>query len=269
MTLEPDWQTDDGAVQLYRGDCLEVMPRLEEAVDAIICDLPYGTTACAWDTVIPFAPLWEAYKRVIKPKGAIVLFGSQPFTSVLVMSNPSWFRHGFCWDKTVSGCFTQAKVMPMKTHEDLCVFSASKGNPKYYPQMVKAEKVNYLGGDLYSQVAGVRVKRNIDKLPVGKPYTHRYPNTVLCFSLRKDVSRGLHPTQKPVALLEYLIRTYTNEGETVLDNTFGSGTTAVACINTGRRFIGIERDPAYFDVAVNRCKEALGTVGLFASIVSS
>ena len=256
---EPDWQTDDGAVQLYRGDCLEVMPTLDEAADAIICDLPYGTTANAWDTVIPLAPLWEAYKRGIKPKGAIVLFGSQPFTSALVMSNPKMYRHEWIWQKNRGSNFANTVREPFKEHESVIVFS--QGGWTYNKQMQNRA------------VAGaVRVKTPIKSSTPSENYRVfnerpaailpelRVPSSVQKFNCQV----GLHPTQKPVALLEYLIRTYTNEGETVLDNTFGSGTTAVACINTGRRFIGIERDPKYFDVAVNRCKEALGTVGLFA-----
>ena len=264
MTLEPRWQTDDGAVQLYRGDCLEVMPRLEEAVDAIICDLPYGTTACAWDTVIPFALLWEAYKRVIKPRGAVVLFGSQPFTTDLINSNRAMFRYEWIWQKERGSNWAMANRQPMKTHENVLVFY--KNQPVYNPIKTDLDKVyNRKPAQRGKDVSHLSKGSSCTAYHPGGEYRGKFPVSIQSFARDKQI----HNSQKPVALLEYLIRTYTNPGETVLDNTFGSGTTAVACINTGRRFIGIERDPGYFDVAVNRCKEALGTVGLFASIVSS
>ena len=224
------------------GDCLERMKEIDDgSVDAVIADPPYGTTACKWDSVIPLEPMWAQLKRVIKPNGAIVLFGSQPFTSVLVMSNLKWFKYCWVWEKGMPSNPKLAKKQPLKTHEDIVVFS-----PKphaYYPQGL---------------VEIPREKRKIHKPEpnklghcVRKPYTQthtNYPKSIV--SVKPE--RGIHPTQKPVALMEYLIRTYTNEGETVLDNCMGSGTTGVACKNLNRNFIGIELDQTYFDIATKR-----------------
>lgn len=231
-------------IELYEGDCLEVMPTLPDGcADMILADLPYGTTACKWDSVIPFAPLWEQYKRLIKPNGAIVLFGSQPFTSALVMSNPDWFRYEWIWEKTYGGGFLSANHQPMKRHENILVFSESR--PTYTPQKHKGAAYSrprsagggYLG-DKSSDFSGWITQSD----------GWRYPTSVL--EIAND--KGLHPTQKPVKLLQYFIRTYTNKGETVLDNTMGSGSTGAACIEEGRRFIGIEQDSAYFEIARRR-----------------
>lgn len=242
-------------LELYQGDCLEVMPTLDGPVDMILADLPYGTTACKWDTVIPFAPLWEQYKRLIKRNGAIVLFGSQPFTSALVMSNPAMFRYALVWEKSRVGLFAQAPYRFLSTHEDVLVFShatcAHNSNPRlqYNPQgvlSVSKRCVDKKGGD--NAFRPNRQHRG--------EYTQRatnYPRSILRFASEFNTA---HETQKPVALMGYLIRTYTNEGETVLDNTMGSGTTGVACVNTDRNFIGIERDPAYFAIAQKRIQEA-------------
>lgn len=245
-------------VELILGDCLTVLPTLDEPVDAIIADLPYGTTACKWDTVIPFEPLWTQYKRLIKPKGAIVLFGSQPFTSALVMSNPEWFKHEWIWEKDGASNFAAAKHVPLKYHENVLVFA--KNAPTYNPQKWDAGRImNKPGkngrmsakpGDVYGR-----------KTPLAATWpqtTERYPSTVIRYPRPKHNGHemGVHPTQKPVALLEYLIRTYTNAGETVLDNTMGSGTTGVACVQTGRKFIGIEIDEGYFEIACRRIREA-------------
>ena len=244
---EPDWQSEDGSIRLYRGDCLEVMPELTETVDAVICDLPYGTTQCRWDTVIPFEPLWASYKRVIKPSGAIVLFGSQPFTSALVMSNAKQFKHEWIWEKSRATGHLDCKRRPLRKHEIISVFGAAP--VRYNPQMRLGMK--HSRGGAKTGPAAVWGKFTDRRETESEDY---YPLSILPFPVALKPS---HPTQKPVALLEYLISTYTNEGETVLDNTFGSGTAAVACINTGRKFIGIERDPDYFDVAVKRCEDAL------------
>jgi site-specific DNA-methyltransferase (adenine-specific) len=239
---------------LRPGDCLDVMAELAPAsVDLILCDLPYGTTACKWDSVIPFEPLWAQYRRIAKPNAAIVLTASQPFTSALVLSNPSEFRHEWIWKKNSGPNFAAVKYQPMKEHESVLVFS--RETPTYNPikqerapsgkERVKTPvKSNSTGaGEVYGNIkAGVHTM--LDEL--------RYPSSVQPFNRE----RGLHPTQKPVALMEYLIRTYTNEGETVLDNCMGSGTTGVACANTGRNFIGIERDPGYFDIARKRIEAA-------------
>lgn len=244
-----DWTSADGAITLYRGDCLDVMPLLEETVDAIICDLPYGTTQCAWDTVIPFPALWVSYKRVIKKNGAIVLFGSQPFTSALVMSNPKLFRYEIIWDKVnrYTGHLSSAKI-PMKRHENMMVFYDSI--PAYNKQFRTgpAFPASSRNGKNGSHLSGADTGMRFNKGNTGDQHN---PCSILPIKAKVNAAT-LHPTQKPVALIEYLIKTYTNEGETVLDNTFGSGTAAIACLNTNRKFIGIERDPTYFAAAVER-----------------
>ena len=230
-------------IELIHGDCLVEMQNIpDKSVDMICADLPYGTTACKWDTVIPFEPLWEQYKRIIKDNGAIVLFGSQPFTSALVMSNKKMFKHEWIWVKNNATGHLNAKRKPMSIFEDILVFGDSV---PYNPQNLIPfnKKVRRGGnGDNY----GISGKENFQE------YTN-YPIDLLCFD--SDTNK-LHPTQKPVALLEYLIKTYTNEGETVLDNTMGSGTTGVACVNTNRNFIGIEMNEAYFEIASKRIIEA-------------
>ena len=227
-------------IDLRQGDCLEILPTIASgSVDMVLCDLPYGTTACAWDAVIPFEPLWAEYKRIVKPEGAIVLTASMPFTAALVMSNPKMFRYCWVWEKEQGVNFMLAKKQPMKVHEDICVFS-QKGS-RYFPQMTEGKP--YVSGKGTSgDVTG-----NVAKVQTVNAGT-RYPRSVQF--IKREV--GLHPTQKPVALMEYLIRTYTNPQDTVLDNTMGSGTTGVACRNTGRNFIGIERDPGYFAIAEQR-----------------
>jgi site-specific DNA-methyltransferase (adenine-specific) len=240
---------------------LELMKDIPDgSVDMILCDLPYGTTACKWDTVIPFEPLWEQYERVIKDNGAIVLTASQPFTSALVMSNPKLFKYEWIWEKAVGSNFASLKYQPMKEHESVLVFG--KGRTTYNPIMQErkgsgAKSLNYSNtvsksknekGEVYGGI-----KRNRD----GKIYEKlRNPSSVQFFNNRIPSDRGGHPTQKPVALFEYLIKTYTNKGETVLDNCMGSGSTGVACINTGRNFIGIELDEGYFDIAQKRIEAA-------------
>lgn len=241
-------------INLHLGDCLEVMKQIpDESVDAIICDLPYGTTACKWDSVIPFEPLWEQYKRLIKDNGAIVLFGSQPFTSILIVSNLDMFRYRWIWEKEQGGNFQLAKLQPLNTVEDICIFSKAKTangaklNMNYYPVMVHREKPIKSGGkpsvsDLLNKNSMVALK---------KTYTQSYPKSILKFN-KDHSSIRLHPTQKPVDLLEYLVKTYTNEGDTVLDNCMGSGSTGVACKNLNRKFIGIEKDANYFEIAKRR-----------------
>lgn len=236
-----------GDCRLMLGDCLDRMGEIADgSVDMILADLPYGTTACKWDSVIPFEPLWAQYRRVVKKTAAIVLTASQPFTSALVMSNPKWFRYEWVWQKNAGSNFGAVRVQPMKEHESVLVFSR---NPHLYiPQMQERAAsgltriknvVNYKSASDHHTMDG--------EISSVRPDL-RYPSSVQKFNRE----RGLHPTQKPVSLMEYLIRTYTNEGETVLDNTMGSGTTGVACANTCRAFIGIERDEAYFDVARQR-----------------
>lgn len=245
-----------GQARLIEGECLEVMSELPSAsVDMVLCDLPYGTTACKWDAVIPFEPLWASYRRIAKTNAAIVLTASQPFTSALVMSNVRYFRHEWIWRKNAGSNFATTKWQPMKEHESVLVFGFDV--PNYHMQrQVRAESGQKMiktgvmskastGDDVYN---GANKGYDNSKQDV----TMRVPSSVQAFNRE----RGYHPTQKPVALMEYLIKTYTRPGQVVLDNTMGSGTTGVACINTGRRFIGIERDEAYFKVACERIVEA-------------
>ena len=238
-------------IELYNGDCLEVMDKLIEQgvkVDAIITDPPYGTTACKWDSVIPFDEMWDRLNKLIKPNGAIVLFGSEPFSSALRMSNVKEYKYDWVWNKRKAGNIFLAKFQPMKTHENISIFN----NHNYFPQMVKREKVkkskNYGTGET---MGGKKEKEN--KLYT---YTHKNPISILDFSNANQKGK-VHPTQKPVALLEYLIKTYTNEGDVVLDFTMGSGTTGVACVNTNRKFIGIELDENYFKIAEDRIHKAI------------
>ncbi len=235
-------------IKLLKGDCLELMKDIpDKSIDAIIADLPYGTTKCKWDAVIPFEPLWEQYKRIIKDNGAIVLFGSQPFTSALVMSNVKWFKYEWIWNKVTGRGHLVAKHRPMAQHENILVFG--NGKVKYNPQMVlmeKPQKGRSMESSRTSIIGGHTTKESETIIR-----THKYPKTIITQGVD---GKYVHPTQKPVALLEYLIKTYTNEGDTVLDNTMGSGTTGVACVNTNRNFIGIEKDDKYFEIASNRIK---------------
>jgi hypothetical protein len=246
-------------MNLMKGDCLEMMKLIPEgAVDMVLCDLPYGTTACAWDAVIPFDQLWPEYKRIVRADGAIVLTAAQPFTTVLAASNLSAFRYTLVWDKKFAGNFVQAKRMPLRTHEDILVFCTSGKSPRYFPQMTARDVPIKKGGNKQSSAIPIRITGASEAFGAeGKTYDEKHPISILEFSNRGKGDRGDHPTQKPVALMEYLIRTYTNEGDTVLDNTMGSGTTGVAAANTGRQFIGIERDDKYFAIAQKRIEDAL------------
>jgi site-specific DNA-methyltransferase (adenine-specific) len=240
--------------KIYFGHCLELMPNIADAsIDMILCDLPYGTTACKWDMIIPFDKLWEQYERIIKPNGAIVLTASQPFTSALVMSNIKLFKYEWIWEKNAGSNFGSVKYQPMKEHENILVFSKNKTN--YYPiREVRADsgfarQKTPIKFNTKTEVYAKSLHNEMSK----KIEVDRCPRTVQKFYRE----RGLHPTQKPVALFEYLIKTYTKEGETVLDNCIGSGTTAVACKQTGRNFIGIEMEQKYFDIATKRINETL------------
>jgi DNA modification methylase len=243
-------------MQLLLGDCLELMKDIPDGnVDMILCDLPYGTTACKWDTVIPFEPLWKQYKRVIKDSGAIVLFGGQPFTSALVMSNIKDFRYCWVWEKSRYTGHLNAKKRPLTSVEDIAVFS--KKTATYNPQnleridkVVQNSKSHSLRGtgNVTSTVSG-----GIKFQKYTQEFTN-YPHRILKFS---SVGGTVHPTQKPVDLLEYLIRTYTNTDEVVVDNCMGSGSTGVACVNTGRKFIGIEQDEKYYGIAKERITAAI------------
>lgn len=264
MYKSADYKDKNG--MLFNDDCLEIMKNIpDKSIDMILCDLPYGTTACKWDTVIPFEPLWQQYNRIIKNNGAIALFGSQPFTTLLINSNINNFREELIWVKNNSPSGLLANRRHLKIHEDIIIFS-KYGSYTYNPQkwfindedfitkrktLVFETELNRITG----QVTQGRIKkvddgsRNpISVLPYKVPYTPKKN------SKTKNGDYRVHPTQKPVALLEYLIKTYTNENNIVLDNCMGSGSTGVACLNTNRRFIGVELDKQYFDVAVERMK---------------
>ena len=241
---------DDFIDQIICGDCLEVMKEIpDKAVDMILCDLPYGITACEWDTVIPFEPLWEQYERVIKDNRAIVLTATQPFASALIMSKPDWYKHEWIWDKVRPSGFQIAKYKPMQRHEHVLVFSKKGKRLNYFPIMESRDK------PITRKVYG-----RSDSSPLAysdgrkRTYTNKYPQSILKYN---KPLKSLHPTQKPIDLLEYLIKTYTNEGDLVLDNCMGSGSTGVAAINTNRKFIGIELEQNYFDIAKNRIIEAI------------
>jgi site-specific DNA-methyltransferase (adenine-specific) len=238
-------------INLMQGDCLELMKDIpDKSIDMILCDLPYGTTMNKWDSVIDFDELWTAYKRIIKNNGAIVLFGQGLFTAELACSNKEMFRYRLVWEKTKAGGFLNARRMPLQAHEDISVFY--KKLPTYNPQMeagkpyVKRAVTNGDGGcyGKFDRVGQTNINNGT-----------RFPRSVLRFS--NDNHNSIHKTQKPVQLLEYLIRTYTNEGETVLDNCMGSGSTGVACVNLNRNFIGIELDEGYFNIAKKRIEEAV------------
>ena len=243
-------------IELKQGDCLELMKDIPDgSVDLVLTDPPYGTTACKWDSVIPFEPMWEQLNRVIKPNGAICLFGNEPFTSCLICSNINGFKYRWDWNKKIPSGMGYAKYRPMQQTEDICVFSKGGEKTKYNPQFTKREKPIKSGGNSIQ----ARVYNNFKCMEDGKEYkkTYDYKNPVTLIEFDKVRKGALHPTQKPVPLLEYLIRTYTNEGETVLDFTMGSGSTGVACVNTNRNFIGIELDEEYFKIAENRIKQAI------------
>lgn len=242
-------------IKLLQGDCLELMKTLpDKSIHAIITDPPYGTTACKWDSVIPFEPMWEQLKRIIKPNGAIVLFGSQPFTSALIMSNPKMFKYTWTWVKNKKTGFLNAKKQPLKQVEDIIVFYIKQ--PTYTPQKTQGHKpVNSFTKHTSDGSTVGKTKIGIS----GGGQTDRYPANILSIPVvNNDNSNGdkFHPTQKPVALLEYLIKTYTNEGETVLDFTAGSGTTGVAAINTNRNSVLIEREEKYCEIIKARIEAA-------------
>jgi len=236
---------------IYNGDCLELMKEIPiGSIDMILCDLPYGTTACKWDAVIPFDKIWKHYERVIKLNGAIVLTASQPFTSALVMSNPKMFKYEWIWEKSKASNFLLAKKQPLKAHENVLVFA--NGTPNYYPQ--KTQGKPYYRGGVKEKHDNPEVSNNIPNY-----HSHirksedgmRLPRSVQYFTTA-EFDGKFHPTQKPIALFEYLVNTYTNEGETVLDNCSGSGTTAIACINTKRNYICMEKDSEYYNKSIER-----------------
>ena len=238
--------------RIYNMDCLEGMKAIPDgSVDAVICDLPYGTTRNPWDSVIPLDLLWAEYRRITKPNAAIVLFSQQPFTSALVMSNPQMFRYEWIWQKEMGTGFLNAKKMPLKDHENVMVFY--RDLPTYNPQMKQGEPYRCKNGALSSNYGD---RQQVETINNGE----RYPTTTVQFD--RDPER-FHPTQKPVDLLRYLVLTYTNEGDTVLDNCMGSGTTAIACIKEKRHFIGFELSKEYFDKAVRRIDNERRQLTLF------
>lgn len=234
---------------IKQGDCLELMKEIPDgSVDMILCDLPYGTTQCKWDSVIPFAPLWREYHRVAKINAPIVLFAAEPFASALRMSNIAYYKYDWVWDKVKGTGFLNAKKQPMRNHEMICVFYRKQC--VYNPQKTEGHqrKTSHRAAHLQTDVYGHMTNDNTYSS------TERYPRSIQVFST--DTQRcALHPTQKPVTLCEYLIKTYTNPGDVVLDNCMGSGTTPVACINTGRHYIGFELDEKYFNIAKQRISE--------------
>lgn len=244
-------------MELLHGDCLELMKQIQDgSVDMVLCDLPYGTTACRWDIVIPFEPLWKQYRRIVKPNGAIVLFGAEPFSSHLRLSNLSMYKYDYVWIKTKPTGFQNAKIQPMRKHELISVFYDKQPVFNQQNLIILAKPIK----------SGRERKRNDEqhRLGVAGKTEHLttqtgWQNSVLNFPNPSGAGH-LHPTQKPVPLLEYLIRTYTNEWDLVLDNTMGSGSTGVACVNTKRDFIGMEKDKKYFDIAQKRINDAVEEV---------
>ena len=254
-------------IQLYLGDCLDVLPTIpDNSVDMVLCDLPYGTTACKWDITIPFDKLWEQYHRICRNNAPVVLFCTMPFTSFLVTSNVKEFREELIWlkNKPASGMFYKQKHL--KIHEEICIFSKS-GSYTYNPQKWLVDKKEfitqrktfknneYIGNNIYNKTTRTRKPDDGSRNPISilscsVPFT---PHKNSSYST--DVDLRVHPTQKPVALCEYLINTYSNEGDTVLDNCMGSGTTGAACIRTGRNFVGIEKEEKYFEIAKKRIED--------------
>lgn len=248
--------------EILLGDCLELMKDIPDgSIDMILADLPYGTTACKWDSIIDLDLLWKQYKRIIKDNGVIVLTASQPFTTTLISSNLKGFKYCWYWDKLNAGSFATAKYKPLSVFEDVCIFSKNGGKTKYFPIMEQAEEKNkrprgrqYERKDDNSNGMGSGIFKTSDN----HNEDLRYPKNRLIYNNRVgelNALNRLHPTQKPVALFEYLIKTYTNEGDLVLDNTAGSGTTAIACLNTNRQFIVMEKEQEYYDIILKRVED--------------
>ena len=247
------------------GDCLELMKEIpDKSVDMILCDLPYGTTACKWDKVIPFEQMWKQLNRVVKSDDSpILLFGQQPFTSELIHSNISNFKFVWYYKKLIASNFASAKYQPMKHIEEICVFTKNGKTPKYFPIMqerCESGKNRIKAGYKYNSITPNETMGNIKRNVTEQEYNPnlKYPENIQTFNNREKGARGLHPTQKPVSLLEYLIKTHTNEGEIVLDFAMGSGSTCVACVNTNRHYIGFEKEPKYYDIACKRLNEVKG-----------
>ena len=243
--------------KLYNGDCLEIMDKLIEEgvkVDCILTDPPYGTIKNKWDNIIPFDDMWDRLNKLIKTNGAIVLFGNEPFTSKMICSNLKGFNYRWDWNKRIPSGVGYAKYRPMQQTEDISIFTKNGEKTIYNPQMIKRDKPIKSGGNKLKDNTSSTLVRIDTTKEYKKTYEYKNPTTLIEFD---KVRRGsVHPTQKPVDLLEYLIKTYTNENETILDNCMGSGSTGVACVNTNRHFIGIELDNNYFNIASKRIEEA-------------
>ena len=249
-------------MKLYNEDCLNIFPKIpDKSIDLILTDPPYGTTQCKWDSIIPFEPMWKELKRIIKDNGCIALFGTEPFSSYLRISNIDWFKYDWIWNKNSSTGFMNAKLRPMNTIEIISIFSNGRTSPNkisnmvYYPQgLIEHNKIAKSGNKPNKENSKYRENSSpANKGGYIQKYTN-YPRNYLEFAYQK---KAVHPTQKPIALLEYLIKTYSNENNTVLDFTMGSGSTGVACKNLNRQFIGIEKDKKYFDIAKNRIESIL------------
>ena len=235
--------------EVHQGDCLEILKQVPDgSVDMVLCDLPYGTTRCKWDTIIPFEPLWDEYRRVAKKNAAIVLTAAQPFTSVLIASNLKEFKYNWVWEKSKATGYLNAKKMPMRAHEDVCVFYRKP--PTHNPQMWESTPYNKGSAHRPTEVYG-KQKEVLVKNDTGL----RYPRTVQYFKTAESEGKVYHPTQKPISLFRYLIETYTNEGEVVLDSCLGAGTTALAALSCNRNFIGMELAEEYVKISRDRIKE--------------
>jgi len=234
----------EGKKEIFLGDCLELYKNIKpKSIDLILTDLPYGTTACKWDTIIPFDKLWEMVNYLLKPNGAFITTASQPFSSALIMSNPKMFKYEWIWDKKIPSGMAYARFQPMRQHENILIFC--KGKTVYNPQSIKRTKPIKGGG-----MSKGETTNNQNLIALKKTYEYKNPTTIL---VEDKIRKGsIHPTQKPVALFEYLIKTYTNETDLVLDNTAGSGTTAIACLNTNRQFIVMEKEQKYYDIILKR-----------------
>ena len=243
----PELHLDENTIN--NGDCLELMNGIEDnSIDMILADLPYGTTQCSWDSIIDLDKLWQQYERVIKDDGAIVLTASQPFTTELINSNKELFKYCWYWDKQIPSGMSYCRYQPMRQIEEVVVFGKNK--TKYNPQMIKRDKSIKQGGNKYSETAPIQARKENKN----HKKTYKYKNPITLISFQKIRQGSVHPTQKPVELFEYLIKTYTNEDDVVLDNVSGSGTTAVACKNTNRKYICIEQDKEYYQKSLERIK---------------
>ena len=256
-SLPPLQQCSVSGSALFNADCMDILPLIpDKSVQLILADLPYGTTGCKWDSIIPFEPLWEQYERIIKDDGAIVLFGSQPFTSALIMSNPKLFKYEWIWEKSKTSNYVHCKHQPLKAHENILVFSkypsaqnSAKKNMVYNPQFTQGEPYNK---GKVSNSNSVLTGGRKEKVEVKSLDGKRYPRSVQYFRTA-ECEKQIHPTQKPIELLKYLVATYSYSGEMVLDNVMGSGTCPLAAKELNRKFIGIEKEANYYEIACRRC----------------